>query len=1052
MIGDKYKDEDRYWAATEPDVAVEYLIGKAEDWFHNNQLNHYIEKIRRSWSAYHGNYYETGHEISFGGEQGELVNLAVNHYRNIGQHMLNMVTSTRPSFQARSINTDRKSVIQAKLANGLLDYYMREKRLERELKLATEYAIVLGSGYVKMEWNATKGEIKDYIEPDPDNIADYDEDGNPLDDEGNILEAFPIYEGDVEFKTLSPYDVVFDSTKETPEQHNWLICRTFLNKYDLAKKYPEYKDEILALETKDVMDKSVTSLTPYDKTTDIPVYEFFHKKTEALPEGRYMLYLDKDITLIDTKMPYRDLPVFRIAPANMLGTPYGYTTMWDLLPIQDALNSLYSTVLTNQNAFGVQNILNPRGNDIKVNQLEGSLNFIEYNAQVGKPEALQLTQTPGEIFNFMQMLERLMETISAVNSVVRGNPESSLKSGNALALVQSQALQFISGLQQSYIQLLEDTGTGLINMLKDFARVPRVAAIAGINNRSKMKEFSSDDLTDINRVVVDVGNALAQCLAEDTPVMMADGSTKMSQHILVGDLVMGPDSKPRTVNQVNSGKEPMYRICPKDKNRKDLEFKCNESHILTLRYCSDDSRYNVKKGDEIDISVRDYLELPERHKRLLQGFTTGVDFEEAPLEVPAYILGAWLGDGTSATTALTTMDDEIYNEWSKYAASINMQIRIQETKNNSTTYFITSGKAYGKSNRNPMMNELRAMEVINNKHIPNVYLKNSIENRLQLLAGLLDTDGSLLDNTFVFTQKNERLADDVVYLAKSLGFKVTKKLVERTYNDKNADIFKIVIGGDTHKIPTRLPRKQATKKDKQKNWSNFGICVEPLGMGTYYGFTLKEEPHFVLGNFVVTHNTTAGRVQMAEQLLQMGLITSPEQYINVINTGNLDLLTEKESNELDTIKGENEFLLKGEEVMAVATDDHALHIREHKAVIADQDLRKDPALVERTLAHIMEHIQMLQTVDPNLLAIIGEQPLSPPGGSPVAPGNAAPQQPPASAQGVSQGMQNPNQAGAIAVGDQLQNLPEPARPAGDPNQPISPEEAMALQSGGNVSG
>ena len=121
---------------------------------------------------------------------------------------------------------------------------------------------------------------------------------------------------------------------------------------------------------------------------------------------------------------------------------------------------------------------------------------LEGNSQAGKPEAMNFTQTPAEVFRFIEMLKSEMETISGVNSVARGNPEASLKSGTALALVQSMALQFISGLQQQYVQLVEDVGTGLISMLRDFAQVPRIAMIAGKANQSYIaEEFSGDDLS-----------------------------------------------------------------------------------------------------------------------------------------------------------------------------------------------------------------------------------------------------------------------------------------------------------------------------------------------------------------------------------------------------------------------------------------------------------------------------------------------------------------------------------------------------------------------------
>lgn len=524
-----------YFAADEVEKCVATLQDKCDSWFSTLIQNRYIDKMKRSWNAYYGMYFNNDDTIGFGGEQGELVEFAVNHYRNIAEVQLNMITSNRPAFQARSTNTDSQSEIQTVLATGLLEYYMREKRLERYLKKAVEYAVVMGSGYVKMEWNSTAGEIYDYIKPsvkqDESGNPMVNDVGDPIDEDGNKLKGFPIYEGDVKFSNLSPLDVVFDSTKESPEDHDWVVCRTFKNKYDLAAKFPELADRIRDLQTKSDQQKQRMFLSPVDETIDVPVYEFFHKRTESMPDGRYVLYLGTDLVLMDTPMPYRILPIYRISPSDILGTPYGYTTMFALLPIQDAFNSLSSTALTNQNAYGVQNVLNPLGNGVTPTHLENGMNFIQYNPQVGPPTALNLTQTPQEIFNFMNQLEKAMETISGMNSVARGNPEKSLNSGTALALVQSQALQFISGLQYSYIQLIEDVGTGLIKLLQDFATVPRVAEIAGISNRSKIKSFKNSDIESISRVVVDVGNALSQSAA---------GRTQMADNLIQMGLITKP--------------------------------------------------------------------------------------------------------------------------------------------------------------------------------------------------------------------------------------------------------------------------------------------------------------------------------------------------------------------------------------------------------------------------------------------------------------------------------------------------------------------------------
>lgn len=674
-----------YFAARPADETVEVLMAKSNNWFRSLDVSGYMDKLRNSWTSYHGAFYQDSgesHQISFGGEQGELTQIGVNHYRNIAQHILNMITSTRPTMQARAINTDQKSAAQTVLANGLLDYYMRDHRLEDFIKTATEYAIVFGSGYIKVDWNATSGEVYDFNE-----------------DLGT-----EIREGDLEFTNLSPFDVLFDTTRED-RKHDWVITRHFKNRYDVAAKYPELKDKILSLPTKSELLEYTGFQYSYDETDLIPIYEFYHKRTESMPDGRYVIYLNHDCVLMDSPMPYRNLPVYCIAPSYYLGTAYAYTPMFDLLGLQDAVNSLYSTILSNQTAFGVQNIVVPKSADVSIAQLSGGLNVIEANERDGQIRPLNLTNTPKEIFDFLQMMEKTMETISGVNAVSRGNPDPNLRSGNALALVQSMTLQFLSGLQQSYVMLIEELGTGIINILKDHATVPRIATIVGKNKRTYLKEFTGDELDAVNRVVVEVGNPLAR--------------------------------------------------------------------------------------------------------------------------------------------------------------------------------------------------------------------------------------------------------------------------------------------------------------------------------------------------------TTAGRVEMAEQMLQMGLLTTPQQYIAVIETGNLDNMTEDAFVQLNLVRGENERMTEGQPVVAIFTDDHLLHIKEHSSVLADPDLRLDPTLVQRVTQHIQEHIDLLRNTDPDILTILGQQPLSPPGGSPAAQQQQMP--PDASMQGqVPQAMGGQPVEQAMNAQAMMQGEGMPSLPQVDPG--LLPNPELQAQAMGNLQG
>lgn len=500
-------DNSVYFASKEANVTASILLGKSKAFYNVLEANFYLEKLARMWRVYHGCFEVSvggGHQISFTGEQEELVSLHINHFRNLAQHIYVMITANRPVMEARAINSDYKSIAQTYLANSILEYYMREKHLEDALKTAVEMAVVLGAGFIKMEWNATAGDV-------------YDVDENGIE----------IKEGEIEFTNLSPFDVVFDGSKES-HKHDWYMVRTFRNRFDLIAKYPELTDKLRAVPSKSDSGIYRMALLSNDVTDDIPVYEFFHNKTEAMPQGRYMLFVDTNAVLLDTPLPYRIMPIFRVAAGEILGTPYGYSPMFDVFPIQQGLDSLYSTIMTNQSAFGVQNVYVPRGADLSIDSLRGGMNIIEGNA---KPEPINLTLTPPEVFKFLEMMIQASEMISGVNSVARGQPEASLKSGAALALVQSMALQFVSGLQQSYVKLIEDCGTALIQILKDYANTPKVVALVGKNNKMLLKEFTGDDLHSINRVVVDVGNPLARSVA---------GRVQMAEQMMQMGIIKDP--------------------------------------------------------------------------------------------------------------------------------------------------------------------------------------------------------------------------------------------------------------------------------------------------------------------------------------------------------------------------------------------------------------------------------------------------------------------------------------------------------------------------------
>ncbi len=499
-----------YWASvSEKDIADE-ILDKVDRYYKYLSLSGRLDLYRRSW-AYYYRPRLTGARLNPTGEQGELTALSVNQYRNLLLHLETMTTQVKPAWECGAVNSDVKSQAQTILGKGLLDYYMKEKLLSRNFQRATKSGLTSAEGFIQVGWNATAG-----------------------DKYGRTITGAIQYQGDVQYKNYHPIDVIRDFTLQDPDNQDWYILRTFENKYTLAAKFKDIQKQILedSIDMLELARTTTLNALALEDSDNVMVYTLIHKPTPALPQGRYTSILDNGTVMLNGPLPYEHTHVYRLAPDEEEGTIFGYTVGYDLLSVQEGLDILYSTAMSNQATYGIQNILAPKGHDISTSQFAGGMNLMEYDPKIGKPEALNLTSTPPEIFQFMQMLEKIGETLSGVNSVARGNPEASLKSGAALALVQSMAIQFSMGLQSSYAELLGRVGTATIDILKNFASVPRVAMIAGKSNRSLMKYFSGNDLASINRVYVDMGNPMTNTIA---------GRVNLADQLLDKNMIADPD-------------------------------------------------------------------------------------------------------------------------------------------------------------------------------------------------------------------------------------------------------------------------------------------------------------------------------------------------------------------------------------------------------------------------------------------------------------------------------------------------------------------------------
>lgn len=373
------------------------------------------------------------------------------------------------------------------------------------------------------------------------------------------------------------------------------------------------------------------------------------------------------------------------------------------------------------------------------------------------------------------------------------------------------------------------------------------------------------------------------CHAKGSKILMHDGSIKNVEDVKVGDELVGDDGNKRTVLELHRGVDKLYEITP----IKGDPFIVNGGHILSLYKTNEGKNYPSCASRIDDISVENYINesayykhLHKLHKPPLVCFSKNKE----NLPISSYFLGLYLGDGSSACGGvnITTMREEVKEFL--YVFSKEHELSITENwkggTNKAKTYNIVGQK--GRSNK--IIDFLKEFELYGVtcafKFIPIEYRASSVENRLQLLAGLLDTDSYYDEskNSYEYCTKSEQLANDIIFLCRSLGFycstKKSKVVNEEIY-------YRLIITGELNTIPTKVAIRKGKPRAQKKSVLVTGFSVKYVGKGNYYGFTIDGNNLYCDGQFFIHHNSGKSLViaDIASRLDGHTLVFQPSKEI-----------------------------------------------------------------------------------------------------------------------------------------------------------------------------
>lgn len=342
-----------------------------------------------------------------------------------------------------------------------------------------------------------------------------------------------------------------------------------------------------------------------------------------------------------------------------------------------------------------------------------------------------------------------------------------------------------------------------------------------------------------------------KCLGYNTPILMYDGSIKPVQEIKNGDVVMGVNSQPRVVQGATRGREMMYWV----RQRSGMDYRVNESHIISLKRSRNGRGLNpkVKHGDIENIEISEYLKKSNKYKNNMKGWKTKVDFPKADTFIDPYYFGLWLGDGcTSRPNNISgnINELEIRQYLNDFANQYGLKLVTYKDARCNNTINYSLSKTSG--NKNIIWELFKENNVTNKNNILKQFKINSYENRLKLLAGIIDSDGYYNGRYVEIVMNNESLIDDIKYVCDTLGFKCTKLFKNTTaQNGYKGTAWRLNINGNLDIIPTKVKKLKSAVRD----WTMNSVVVEQDRIDDYYGFTVDGDHLFLLGDCTVTHNT-----------------------------------------------------------------------------------------------------------------------------------------------------------------------------------------------------
>lgn len=358
-----------------------------------------------------------------------------------------------------------------------------------------------------------------------------------------------------------------------------------------------------------------------------------------------------------------------------------------------------------------------------------------------------------------------------------------------------------------------------------------------------------------------------------TPVLTPNGWVTIGD-LSVGDMVNTPFGSPAMVLQIfEHNNKDIYEIETFDGRK----AHCGLEHLWTFRTKKQIQKYRQHGCVDKNLTTeetKDVINRLENGQALYLPIAQAQEFEAKEYIIHPYVLGILLGDGCltrqtySTCFTISNTEQDIISK--VYDLSYSTRLRI-EKGNHGKTFFTPLAKGY-----NEYISKVGLNTYSYNKFIPQEYLWGSIEQRRQLLFGLMDTDGCVEDkNRFSFSTTSLQLANDFIYLCRSLGYVATLKVDSRRNKYTSGAAYDISISTDDIIFSSEKHLSKyyfninKSKRLYSRTKDHIRIkSIKKVGVSDTRCIWIDDPLHlYIIDEFIVTHNTTGAVLSVAQPTL-----------------------------------------------------------------------------------------------------------------------------------------------------------------------------------------